>query len=80
MESEVIEPVEYITSPIYNQLFLAIEYLKKTKNTKLKNYLMNRKTNVLLGFENHLNNCSIFMRVKNNFDNFIAGIEKVNSK
>lgn len=41
---------------------------------------MNRKTNVLLGFENHLNNCSVFIRAKNNFDNFIAGIEKINCK
>lgn len=41
---------------------------------------MNRKANVLLGFENHLNNCSLFIRAKNNFDNFIAGFEKIHSK
>lgn len=42
MDRDFIEPVEYVTTILWEKLGLAIEYLKKNKKAKLKNYLMGK--------------------------------------
>lgn len=67
MNTNIIEPVDYITALIYEKLQQAIEYLKKNKNVKFKNYLVNAKDLIMLGFKNYLLNYSLFLRVKAKF-------------
>lgn len=64
MDSELIQPAQYIVSPIYNKICFVVELAKKTKNMKFKNYLINRKADILLGYQNYLNNSVVFMRAK----------------
>ena len=73
MESEIIEPFEYVTTSLWDKLYLAIEFLKKNKRTKLKNYLEQRHSLILKGVENFLDNYSVFLRVHEKFQKFRNG-------
>lgn len=42
MNTDFIEPIEYVTTELFDKLGLAIEYLKKNKKAKLKNYLIGK--------------------------------------
>ena len=67
MESEIIEPVDYVSTSLLKKLKEANALIKKTKRPKLKNYLTQRYEMIKNGFENYLKNYTIFERVCQRF-------------
>ena len=67
MESEIIEPVEYVTCSILKKMKETISLIKKNKRPKFKNYLIQREEMIKKGFENYLKNYTLFSRVWQKF-------------
>ena len=67
MESEIIDSADYVTSGLFKKLKEVIEAVKKKKRSTLKNYLLQRQTMIVNGFEKYLKNYSLFLNVARRF-------------
>jgi hypothetical protein len=49
-------------------MYETIEYVKKHRKVKLKNYLTHRYEMILIGIENYFDNYTLFLRLKENMN------------
>lgn len=63
MESEVVDPVDYVSSSLLKKINEVLEVIDKKKKAKLRNYLVAKKTLIHKGFEAYLKNYSMLFKV-----------------
>lgn len=69
MESEIIQPFDYVTTCLLPKLKEAKDCVKKSKRPKLHNYLALRFEMLVKGFANELTNSSTFMKAFEKYRN-----------